>query len=209
MATGDVMRVTLVGSLSGEPTNFTFGIVEGAGSGSDPNPLVNLAQDVATNVVPGFLTGFSVNQMIHEVVVSDVQPGTAGAVHIGVAEQGDVNEDNAPQVCACVVSWQTLLRGPMNRGRMFLCGLLHSHTISGYWMSDGQDVASAAASKIFDPYGADGTNYQLNVLSYVPGSSPRALRAAVPITGFHIVNTIKVQRRRGVGVRIHRRRTAP
>lgn len=209
MATGDAMRVTLVGECAGEPVNLTFGIVEGAGSGSDPNPLVNLANDVATNVVPGMLTGFNEFFSLFEVVVTDVQPGTAGAVHVNVNEAGDVTGDMSPQLCACVISWSTALRGPANRGRMFVPGLPRDTIQQGYWSSAGQDVVSAFASKIFDPYAADGTNYQLNVLSYVPDSSPKALRAAVPITGFHIVNRIKSQRRRGVGVRIHRRTTAP
>lgn len=209
MALGDVMKVVLSGTNGNEPWMSGFGLIEGSGAPGGPNPLQDCADHVAAALFPGLLEGFSNQLTVDELIVQDVQPGTRAAYRVGVNEMGDMGVNSVPPMCAIVISWQTALRGPANRGRMFLPGLPEDQANTGYWMGGGQAAASAFASKIFDPYGADGTDYQLNVLSYVPDSSPRTLRAAIPVVSFVIGNRIKVQRRRGVGVRIGRSRSTP
>jgi len=205
MATGDAMRVALVGTLDGELFETTFGLVEGSG-GADPNPLANCAAAVAAALGATPFTGFSDALSISSIQVTDIQPGLRGQYVLGYATAGDDPGGALPSQCALVVSWHTDFKGPANRGRMFLGGAPKSTTDGDFYTSDILDPASAFASRIFDAFGpSDGTTYQLNVLSYVPGSSPRALRAAVPITSFSIDNTVKTMRRRGQGVHIHRR----
>jgi len=208
MATGDVMRIAIKGKIQGEDWETTFGLVEGSG-GVTADPLADAAHNVITALGATPLAGFTDQVTITSVQATDVQPGTKSAVEVPLVAPiaGDGTEDSLPSICALVVQWHTALRGPANRGRMYLCGLPEGTATGGFWTSDALDPASAFASLLFDKYGpADGSEYQLNVLSYVPGSSPRALRAAVPIVSFTLANTVKSQRRRGVGVRIHRRR---
>lgn len=210
MATGDAMKMAIKGLIQGEPWEVTFGLVEGAG-GITADPLLDACNHVIATLGATPLAGFTDQVTIASVQATDVQPGLKSAVEVAVSppKAGDGTEDSLPSICALVVSWHTALRGPANRGRMYLCGLPEGTATGGFWTSDALDPASAFASLLFDAYGpADGTDYQLCVLSYVPGSSPRALRAAVPITAFTLANTVKSQRRRGVGVRIHRRRSA-
>lgn len=207
MATGDVYHIALAGTYNGEPINMTFGLVEGTGGGG-PDPLADAAAAVdaalggTTVALPGLSSGLVVNQ----VIVHDVQPGTAPREVVNVGPHpGATAGDSLPGICAAVISWRTALRGPMNRGRIYVPGIVTSDAELGYLNSDGVDDVSAFASLLFDPFVTDGTAYQLNVLSYVPASSPRALRAAVPVISFSIDNEIKSQRRRGAGVRIHKR----
>lgn len=204
MATGDAMRVALVGTLCGELFVTTFGLVEGSG-GADPNPLANCAAAVAAALGPTPFAGFDQALSISSIQVTDIQPGVRGQHILGYSTAGDGTSGSLPSQCALVVAWHTELKGPANRGRMYLGGAPESTADGNFYTSDILDPASAFASKIFDAFGpSDGTTYQLNVLSYVPGSSPRALRAAVPITSFSLQNTVKTMRRRGAGVRIHR-----
>lgn len=209
MALGDVFRMAVAGIVGTEPWMTTFGLVEGTTGGGGTNPLADAAQAVATALGASCLAGFSSELSIREVIASDVQPGTRGTYHLPFAAFGDSAEWIIAPQDAVVISWRTDLSGPMNRGRCYIPCVTVSGATNGYVQAALQDLVSGFASKLFDPFAADGTAYQLNVLSYVPGSSPRALRAAVPITAFSIDNTVKSQRRRGVGVRIHRRRTAP
>lgn len=211
MATGDVMRMAIKGKIQGEDWEITFGLVEGSG-GITADPLADACNNVIAALGATPLAGFSDQVSIVSVQATDIQPGTKSAVEVPLAvpKTGDGTEDTLPSICALVAQWHTAGRGPANRGRMYLCGLPEGTATGGYWTADALTPASAFVSKLFDPYGPlDGTDYQLNVLSYVPGSSPRALRAAIPITSFTLGNTVKSQRRRGVGVRIHRRRAAP
>ena len=210
MASGDAMRMSIKGLIQGEPWEVTFGLVEGAG-GITADPLADACNNVIAALGATPLAGFTDQVSITAVQAQDVQPGTKSAVQVDLPAPilGDGTEDSLPSICALVVQWHTALRGPANRGRMYLCGLPEGTATGGFWTADALTPASAFASKLFDPYGPlDGTDYQLSVLSYVPGSSPRALRAAVPITAFTLANTVKSQRRRGVGVRIHRKRSA-
>lgn len=209
MALGDVFRVALAGVVGLEPWMTTFGLVEGTTGGGGTNPLADAAAAVAAALGADPLAGFSSELSIREILVSDVQPGTAGTVHLSYNAFGDSTEWIIAPQDAVVISWKTALRGPANRGRMYIPCVTVSGATNGYVQATLQDLVSGFASKLFDPFAADGTAYQLNVLSYVPNSSPRTLRAAVPITSFSIDNTVKSQRRRGVGVRIHRRQTAP
>jgi hypothetical protein len=204
MALGDVFRVALAGMVGTEPWMTTFGLVEGSGAPGGPNPLQDAAAAVATALGGSPLVDFSNAMTITDIIVQDVQPGTAGSSHNPVAFTGSGTDPIVAPQDAVVISWRTALAGPANRGRMYIPGVPSNGAINGYVQGAWQDVISAFASLLFDPFAADGTDYQLNVLSYTPGSSPRTLRAAVPITSFSIDNTVKSQRRRGVGVRIGR-----
>jgi hypothetical protein len=207
MATGDVFHIALAGTYNSEPIQMTFGLVEGTGGGG-PDPLADAAAavDAALGGTTAALAGLSTGLAINQIIVHDVQPGTAPREIVNVGPHpGAASGDSLPGICAAVISWRTALRGPMNRGRIYVPGILTSDAEIGYLNSDGLDSVSGFASLLFDVFVTDGTAYQLNVLSYVPGSHPRTLRAAVPVLSFSVDNEIKSQRRRGAGVRIHKR----
>lgn len=210
MASGDVMRVALSGVLGSEPVMVTFGLVEGAG-GPGTNPLANCAAAVeaALGGAGADITGFSEQWFINQILVGDVQPGTRPQFKLACSHLGTETDPHPmPPFVTINIQWQTDLKatrtGPKNRGRMYLPGGISTTQNSGFWTADMIDPASGFASLLFDQFVTDGTDYQLNLLSYVPGSHPRALRAATPITSFTIDNIVRDQRRREVGVRISR-----
>jgi hypothetical protein len=184
----------------------TFGLVEGSGAPGGPNPLADAAQAVEAALGgPGAaIEGFLIAWAIREIIVTDVQPGTAPSFKLAVSHNGTDGAGVALPQATINIRWRSLLKGPANRGRMYLPGMGVNIQDGGYWYSDAQDPASAFASLLFDPFVTDGTAYQLVILSYVPDSHPRALRAAVPVSSFSIDNVVRDQRRREVGTRIHR-----
>jgi hypothetical protein len=201
MATGDAYRVAIEWNLNGNAVIAltTFGLVEGAG-GPGTDPVQNVADDVAATIAGATLTPWADTSIIQAIRVDNIQPGTYAGIRSPITAIGGLDAANGlPAQDALVVHWSTGLKGKANAGRMFLSGFSEAFQVRGFWEAGAQDGASAFASLLFDEYVSDGTNYQLNVLSYVPLSSPRVLRAAVPVTAFHIDNVVRSMRSRQNG----------
>lgn len=175
----------------------TFGLVEGAAAPGGANPVADAAEAAASALVP--MDFATVGYVQSGVRASDVQPGVRPSVFVSAFSQGIVAGEALPPQCAAVVRWITDVKGPANRGRMFVPGIPEGTSVNGFLQAEFLDPLSAWVSSIFDPFAGDASAYQLNVLSYVPNSSPRALRAAVPVTAFTIDNVVRTQRRREVG----------
>lgn len=200
MPSGDAYRVGIVWDFAGAGQALTtFGLVEGAG-GAGPDPMTNVADDVISTLGGSPIAGWADTTTIQAVIVSNIQPGTYAGVRVPTPILGgSVADDSLPGQDCLVVHWSTGLKGKANMGRMYLSGFPESGQVRGFWNSDVINPASAFASLIFDEYVSDATNYQLSVMSYVPGSSPRALRAAVPVTAFTVDNIVRSMRSRQVG----------
>lgn len=207
MATGDVFRVQIAGLMDGEPFEMQIGLIE-TGGGAGPDAMVDVATAVNTALGGGTvaIAGLTHNMSIRSLIVSDVVPGTRPRKVIAIGPHvGGYGGNGIPGVCAGVISWQTELRGPANRGRIYVPGVSAADTTLGTIASAGITVLTNFANLLFTPFVTSAAAYQLAVLSFVPGSHPRVLREAVPVTGFIVPSNIKTQRRRGVGVRIGRR----
>jgi hypothetical protein len=198
MAVGDVYQMIIEGSLNGQRVLNTFGLV--ANSDED-TPTQFLAESVAAALPgSGWSQGRTTQYAVGSVACRDISPGTAPLGRAQCSSVGTEAEESAPGNCAVVVSWKTALRGRNNRGRMYLGGYSREHMTGGYWSAEVQDAASGAASFLFDSYGPlSGGVGTLVLISYVPNSSPRVLRAAEPITAFTIDNVIYSMRTRTVG----------
>lgn len=200
MASGDVFRVGLEWTLNSSVRALTtFGLVEGAGLGG-PDPMQDVATGVADAIGPTPISGWSANASLSGILVSDVQPGTRGGIRVPLGPfAGTIVDDMLPPQDAMVVHFSTGLKGKANNGRLYLPGWSEADQIAGFWQSTAMDNGSALMSALFAQFVDDATIYQLSLLSYVPASTPRALRAAVPIISFTIDNVVRSMRSRQVG----------
>ena len=200
MPTGDVYRIGIEWTLNSAVRALTtFGLVEGTGLGG-LDPMADVVNHVITTLGATPSTGFSANASITAVQATDVQPGTRGGYRVPAGPfAGSAALDMLPPQDAIVVHWSTGLKGKANNGRMYLPGIPETGQVAGNLSSDILNPASAFVSLLFDQYASDGTVYQLSIISYVPGSSPRALRAAVPITAFSIDSVVRSMRSRQLG----------
>jgi uncharacterized protein (DUF2141 family) len=81
---------------------------------------------------------------------------------------------------------------------------------AGYWIPEIQTWAfTAFAQPLLDSFGVLGSgNYALSVVHTQVGGVRLTTPTATPITSFTVHNEVRTLRRRGVGVRISRRRGA-
>jgi len=188
-----LLKVTLVHNFAGIVVENTFGLE--AGDGTIPQDVADAV--AATMNVATWLAGRSDSISFTSVRVEDDTPGLAatGEVIFSVPLTGDDAANALPPLNALVVQWRASAKGRNGRGRLYLAGFPASTAIGGYWTSDAQDPASAAASLIFDNYGPAGSG-QLCIINR------RSLLAAlVPhqpslIKAFSISNIVHQQSRR-------------
>lgn len=191
-----LLKVTLVHTFAGMLVENTFGME--SGDGTVPQ---DLADSVAATISgSAWMTGRTDEISLTRVRVEDVYPGTAatGEVILAVPEPGDDTGNAAPPLCALVVQWRGLSKGKAGRGRMFLTGYPASTAIGGFWTSDAQDPASAAASVIFDAYGPAGSG-QLCIINRYAGGVKLDPPVGSLIKSFTVDNVVRRIGRREVG----------
>jgi hypothetical protein len=207
MATGDVWKVIMHFTWGTVECRSGFHLIEGSGGGG-ADPSFDVFDNVAIALGADPLTGFSDQLTWRGCTIVDAQPGvlpTRSFLNLAIA--GDVVDANPlPPQSAAVIKWQTGVKGVVGvyatQGRMYMPGIPQDGQISGFLQVPFQGALSAFGSRIFNAYVADGTQYQLNVISYTPNSSPQTVRAFNPVTGFDINNVVRSQRRREFGVGI-------
>lgn len=205
MASGDVWKVLLNGKWGSVETRPGFYLVEGTG-GADPNPSTNVSNSVEAALGVSGLEGFSDQYSILGCTVIDIQPGVLPTqIHGWGTLVGDVVDANPlPPQSAGVISWKTNVKGSVGvyaaAGRMYMPGIPQTGQISGFLQASFQAALGAFAQQLYEAYIADGTAYQLHVVSLTPGSSPVTVRAINPIVDFTINNVVRSQRRREFGV---------
>jgi hypothetical protein len=191
-----LLKATLVHAFAGMIVENTFGLE--SGDGTVPQDVA----DAVAAVVSGsaWMTGRTDEISLTRVRVEDVYPGDAatGEVILAVPEPGDDTGNAAPPLCALVVQWRGLSKGKAGRGRMFLTGYPASTAIGGFWTSDAQDPASAAASVIFDAYGPAGSG-QLCIINRYAGGVKLVPPVGTLVKSFTVDNVVRRIGRREVG----------
>ena len=191
-----LLKVTLVHTFNGMLVENTFGME--SGDGTVPQ---DLADSVAATISgSAWMSGRSNAMSLTRVRVEDASPGVAatGEVILAPPEPGDDTGNAAPPLCALVVQWRGLSKGKAGRGRMFLTGYPASTAVAGFWTSDAQDPASAAASVIFDAYGPAGSG-QLCIINRVSAGVKLDPPVGTLIKAFTVDNVIRRIGRREVG----------
>lgn len=204
MATGDVFKVSLLLSLDAVQCRPGFYLIEGSGLGG-ANPVNDCGQDVVNTLGVTPLAGFVQNLNYAGVHVEDVQPGTSASLDAPVGPfTGTIADDNPPppQDSMLCTLYTAARRSPGNfaaEGRIYMPGIYSTGQVSGFITSTLFDALSAFFSILNDRYVADGTVYQMHVVSFTPGSSPRTIRATNAVTDMVVRNQVAIQRRRRPG----------
>jgi hypothetical protein len=216
MATGDILRATLVGHYDGEPINMDLGFVSASGATDWPGEADGLNAEIQTALVlndhlSAFYAPLSVAFTLDALRIQDLAPGVSAGREYGIGIAGEnVTDDALPPQAAICVTWRTDLKGKSNRGRTYLGGFAEDSQNAGYWIPEIQTWAfTAFAQPLLDAFGVLGTgNYALSVIHTQLGGVRLTPPTATPITSFTVHNEVRTLRRRGVGVRISRRRAA-
>jgi hypothetical protein len=206
MATGDVYAIKLHMTFAGQQCRPGFYLVEGTGFGGDPNLTRMAANAVQTTLGADALAGFSAALSWDATEAQQVQPGTARSWVLGNSPVfvGDVADDNpVPPQDSMLIEWLSDLKGGKGkyarRGRTYMPGIYSTGQVSGFLIEDLQNALSAFASLLFDAFVTDGTQYQLQLVSFTPNSNPRTIRESHPVVAFNVDNVVDIIRRRRPG----------
>lgn len=214
MPNGDIMRASIEGTFDGEPVIMDLGFVSASGAtefkGDADGLHAELAAALGLDVGPSaFAAPLSEHYMIDNIRIQDLAPGvSAGLVYPVNVPGANVTDDALPPQCALTVTWRTGLKGKANRGRTYLTGFAEDSQVSGYWIPEIQAWAQLQfADPLLAAFGPLGPgNYALSVVHTVSGGARLIPPTATPIISYTIHNEVRTLRRRGVGVRISRRR---
>jgi hypothetical protein len=198
MEAGQIALVRLHHTLNGSEVLSTFGLIVGGTLTTQA-----LAQQIQDDISPTWMSGRSSDIVFNQVSVVDDVPGVEATGFSGItAVPGDGGAGAAPPNCALLVKWASGAKGKGGRGRMYLAGFPATTAVGGFWTSDAQDPASAAASSIFDVYGPGGSNLlvgQLAIINRRAANADLVPHTATLITLFSIDNIIRSMRTREVG----------
>lgn len=217
MPTGDIYKATLEGVFAGEPIVMGMGFISNSGAADFAEDSNTLAGELFTaldlSAIPGaFMSPLSVQFNLQRLRIQDLNPGVSAGHVVAIGNTGGNETDDAmsPNDSLCV-TWRTGLKGVMNRGRTYLGGFAEDSANAGYWIAEIQTWAYDAFVNpllgAFGPLGAG--NYALALVHTVAGGSRIIPPTATPIVSATVNNTVRTLRRRAVGVRISRHRTAP
>jgi hypothetical protein len=194
-----------------------LGFVSNSGAADfldDAAGLVNeLIAALSLDTIPSpFLAPLSSRYSLDAIRVQDLNPGVSASFVNGIGQPGGNDVDDAlPPSLALCVTWRTGLKGKQNRGRTYLTGFAEDSGNAGYWIPEIQTWAAGAfASPLMEAFGPLGTgNYALSVVHSMSGGVRINPPTASPIITYTVQNVARTLRRRGVGVRISRRPSAP
>jgi hypothetical protein len=217
MPSGDIMKATIEGTFDGEPIVTGLGFVSASGEvdfAADAAGLAGALADTLGLADPGsaYLAPLSGGYVVNNVRIQDMAPGTAASLLFPQGGTGgNVADDAMPGLCCLCVTWRTGLKGKENRGRTYLTGFAEDSANAGYWIPEIQLWAQGEfANALLSRFGPLGTgDYVLSLIHTVSGGVRLIPPTATPIVSADVHNTVRSQRRRGVGVRISRRRTGP
>lgn len=204
MPTGDVFKVTLDISLDSVECRPGFYLIQGVtDDGGDPVGACIGAVNSALGATP--LAGFVANATLHSITAADIQPGTAASQTFVIApHSGTIADDNPPPPQdSMVISLRTAMKMSKgifaSHGRIYMPGIYSTGQVSGFLTEDLQDALLVFTNKLVLPFVQDGSEYQMNVISFTPGSHPRTIRAVNPVTAMRPSNQVGIQRRRRPG----------
>jgi hypothetical protein len=217
MPNGDIFKLGIEGTNGGEPFVWGLGFIsqsEQPDFFTDAQALFVAVNDILALTTPGsgFLTPLSVQCKIDQVRVSDVAPGVSASVVFPVGAVGaNTVDDDLPPACSLCITWRDGLKGKEHRGRTYLSGLAEDSQNAGYWIAETQAWANDGfASPLIQMFGPGGAgSYVLALVHSQLGGVRLDPRTASPILSYSVHNDVRTLRRRGVGVRISRRPSAP
>lgn len=217
MPTGDLMRATIEGHFDGEPVVIGLGFLSSSEAPDFATDATNLASSLGSllaldDPAGGFLSPLSVKYVVDNIRISDLNPGVAASlVFPQGGTGGNTVDDGMPPNDALCVTWRTGLKGKQNRGRSYLTGFAEDSQSGGYWIGEIQTWAQTAfVGPLLDTYGEGVAGpYVLSLVHTVSGGARIIPPTSIPIISANVHNEVRTLRRRAVGVRISRHRTAP
>lgn len=204
MATGDVFKVSVLLGLDAVQCRPGFYLVEGSGGG-DPDPVVSCGLAVVSALGLFIQTGMVANSLYSGVHVEDIQPGVAASRDFPAGPiAGDIADDNPPPPQdSMLLQLRTALRRSVGnfaaQGRIYWPGIYSTGQISGFLTPTLALSLENVAASLRAPFVTDGGAYQMHVVSFNPGTSPRTIRAIQPVTEVLPSNQVAIQRRRRPG----------
>jgi len=191
-------KVTLVHTYAGIIIENTFGRELADETDLQAESLAMAATFGASD----WMAGRTPNMALVTVLLADDTPGTAATgsapVTPPLAGDGNGESDYVPPLATINIQWKGTVKGKAGRGRCYLTGFPASTQESGFWNTDAQDQASAAASVIFDAYGPEG-DASLVLINRKAGGVDLIPHTSNPITAFSIDNVVRRQGRREQG----------
>lgn len=217
MPNGDLYRATLEGKFNGEPVMIGLGFVSQSEEPDFQRDSEALALALAATLgldAPGgaYMSPLSSHYEFAGIRVQDLNPGlSAGNFFVFPDVGGNSTDDAMPSNDALCVTWRDGLKGKSHRGRSYLTGFAEDSQSGSYWIGEIQSWAvvgfAGALMDAFGPGAAGG--YVLSLVHETSGGAPLIPPTSDPIVAYTVHNEVRSLRRRGVGVRISRRRSTP
>jgi hypothetical protein len=202
MTTGDLARVNVMYTDTQRTLTFenVFGFIAKGGSATLSNLGSAFQTALIKNTSGGLLYAMVPVVTCDQLIVRDVNPGTAAEVELDftAVAGGIVGGDPLPPQSAGVITWRTGFAGRSFRGRTYLPGVSESDSTdgtlsSGYLTRLGTIITQMLA--VFGPSGSD-TNWQFAVISEVSAGAPRVPPIGTAVTAGVQRPFVQTQRRR-------------
>jgi hypothetical protein len=209
MALNTVFRLRTRGNMFGSIVEFGVHLQQVLSSGG----ASDLAGSWIANVMPLVLAASSEHISWTEIVISDVDPGTALTLHTALTQPNPgliVGEALPGQNAACV-QLRSLTKGRRHRGRFFFPGIGEAGSSNAALTGAQLTAIQNLAAQLLTFYGPSGTQTSYRLVVYSPPTPPFKPKPAPPVhtdTLITPVNTtlvdvnIRTQRRRAIGVGI-------
>jgi len=197
MAVNDIYRITVVGSLNGEPVLNTFHYLETVqGTGTDETAL---GAAFNSSVMPSLAGTLVTAQSLLTLLIQGVRPvKPVVSVASAVAAGTNLSGSGCLQV-AVVLTRKTATPGKGGRGRLFVGAVPDSVLIVGADHMVNPSTYNILATAMTQ-------NLSTTGYTFVPVLFKRRSLTFLPITSVVVNRETKTRRSRAFGTRFHRRR---
>lgn len=192
MAVGDVLQVTVLGTLHGQTIQNVLHYYEStSGAG---NNAVGLAQTAGSSVGGTFRTNLAAEYTYQGTMAQKIWPlpKTLSATDTTAAGAGDIASNSLPSSVAATITKQTSLAGHRFRGRIYVGGVPSSYENDSQLSAAGLAGIGAIATAIETPLSANG-------FTWTPVLWHRDTNAFTFVVNALARSILRVQRRRQVG----------
>jgi hypothetical protein len=213
-AAGDLVVVKLLSTCGGEPciNDLSLQIENPAASWAEQ--VMDVVSGIGAAIGPAGTAFFNVGKSTafntYAAQVVDARPNTSPLAEVLLGWQGDIADDVMPPNDSLCVTLRTDVKGRTGRGRVYFNGYPEGGANGGYWEAATQLLANNVAQALLDEFGTAnlGRSYTWGVISRYEFGVKREIPAFTAITSYSVHNEVRSLRRRAVGVRISRHRTA-
>jgi hypothetical protein len=194
---GDVFRLSILGSVFGEPHINTFSYAVTAAGAGDPNAALITAFTGACLI--SYRACLSADWLGQQLISQGVKPVTIVGTSSIVGSNGTSATPTAPTQVATIITRKTATPGKGGRGRIFFgavtAGLIVSDQVTGALVTAYNAFISAVNANIL------GSGY-----TFQPVLFKRKTLTAPPIINHTLNTVVKTRRSRALGTRFHRRK---